>query len=66
MPGGSARECVAMKPVMIMPILLLQKPHCHSKTCDNVAHLTHQQNLWKHDDIGMHFGAGGKDVAEII
>ena len=68
MPGGSAHECVAMKPIMIMPMMLLQKTHCHSKTCDNVAHLTHQQDLWKQDDIGtgMYFGAGGKDVAEII
>jgi len=37
---GSALECVALKAVMIMPVLLLQKPCYRSKNHENVIHLT--------------------------
>jgi len=48
---GSALECVAMKAIMIMPILLLQRPHHRSRNDDNIAHLSRRLNLWNNGDI---------------
>ena len=33
---GSALESIVLKAAMVMPILLLQKPHNHSKSRDHV------------------------------
>ena len=48
---GSALECVAMKAIMIMPILLLQRPHYWSKNDDNITHLCRRLDLWNNGDI---------------
>ena len=47
---GSALESVAMKAIMIMPILLLQKPHHRSKNRDNISHLNRHLGLWNKED----------------
>jgi len=43
---GSALECVALKTVMIMPVLLLQRPYYRSKNHENVIHLTRCLATW--------------------
>ena len=43
---SSALESVAMKAVMVMPTLLLQKPHPRSKARDHVSHLERRLQLW--------------------
>ena len=43
---SSALESVAMKAVMVMPALLLQKPHPRSKARDHVSHLQRRLQLW--------------------
>ena len=43
---SSALESVAMKAVMVMPALLLQKPHPRSKSRDHVSHLERRLQLW--------------------
>ena len=43
---SSALESVAMKAVMVMPALLLQKPHPRSKARDHVSHLERRLQLW--------------------
>ena len=43
---SSALESVAMKAVMVMPALLLQKPHPRSKARDHVVHLERRLQLW--------------------
>ena len=48
---GSALECVAMKAIMIMPVLLLQRPHHRSKNDDNISHLNRRLCLWNKGDI---------------
>ena len=48
---GSALESVAMKAVMIMPILLLQRPHYHSKSRDHISHLSRRLGLWHKGDM---------------
>lgn len=35
---GSVLECVVMKAILIMPVLLLQRPHHRSKNDDNITH----------------------------
>ena len=42
----SALESVVMKAVMVMPALLLQKPHPRSKAKDHVICLEHCLQLW--------------------
>ena len=42
----SALENVAMKAAMVMPALLLQKPHSRSKTKDHVLHLACWLQIW--------------------
>jgi len=49
--NGSALECVAMKAVMIMPVLLLQKPYHRSKNHENIVHLTRRLAAWCSGDI---------------
>ena len=47
--SGSALECVAMKAIMVMPVLLLQRPHHWSRNDDNIVHLSHlsrRMDLW--------------------
>ena len=48
---GSALECVAMKAIMIVPVLLLQRPHHRSKNDDNISHLNRRLCLWNKGDI---------------
>ena len=43
----SALESVAMKPAMVMPALLLQKPHPRSKAKDHALHLERHLQLWQ-------------------
>ena len=49
--NGSALECVAMKAVMIMPVLLLQRPHHRSKNHESIAHLIRRLAAWCSGDI---------------
>ena len=44
--GRSALESVAMKAAMVMPALLLQKPHPRSKAKDPVIYLERHLQLW--------------------
>ena len=43
---GSALEGIAMRAAMVMPALLLQKPHPRSKAKDHVLSLERRLNLW--------------------
>ena len=43
----SALEIVAMKAAMVMPALLLQKPHPRSKAKDHALHLERRLQLWQ-------------------
>ena len=49
--SGSALECVAMKAIMVMPVLLLQRPHRRSRNDDNIVHLNRRMDLWSRGDI---------------
>ena len=45
-------ECVALpKAAMVLPALLLQKPHVKSKAKDHSTHLKHRLKLWEKRDI---------------
>ena len=48
---GSALESVALKAAMVMPSLVLQKPHAKSKTKDHVTHLDRCLDTWKKGDL---------------
>ena len=48
---SSALEGVAMKAAMILPALLLQKPHTRSKTKEHVKHLERRLSLWKEGNL---------------
>lgn len=48
---GSAMEGFAITAAMIMPALLLQKPHPHSKARDHVKCLKRRMTAWKQGDI---------------
>ena len=48
---GSALEFIALKAVMIMPALLLQKPHCSSKASEHATCLQCRLISWKEGDI---------------
>ena len=48
---GSALETVALKATIILPILLLQKPHYSSKSREHVACLERHLSVWKMGDI---------------
>ena len=44
-------ECVAMQAVMVMPSLLLQKPHAKAGSKEFSRHLTRRLSLWKAGNI---------------
>ena len=44
---ASALECIALKAAMIMPALLLQKPHPRLRAKDHTIHLDRRLQLWK-------------------
>ena len=44
--NASALECIALKAALMMPALLLQCTHCHSRSCDHLACLEHCLPLW--------------------
>ena len=46
-----AMECVAMQAVMVMPSLLLQKPHAKAGSKEFSRHLTRRLSLWKAGNI---------------
>ena len=48
---GSALESVAMKAAMVMPALLLQKPHPRSKAKDHTLHLERRLRQWSEGDL---------------
>ena len=45
-----ALEGVVLKVRMILPALLLQKPHARSKTNEHTKHMDSRLNLWKDGD----------------
>ena len=45
--NASAQECIALKAAMVMPALLLQRPHVNSKSRDHLACLERRLPLWK-------------------
>ena len=47
----STVEVLALKAAMILPPLLLQKPHPKSKTKDHIACLKHRFVLWEMGDL---------------
>ena len=47
----SAMEVVALKTAMIMPALLLQKPHAKSKVQEHITCLQRRLSLWEKGDI---------------
>ena len=49
--GSSALERIAMKATMIMPALLLQKPHLKSRTKEHAKHLERRLATWKVGDL---------------
>ena len=49
--GSSALEGIAMKAAMIMPALLLQKPHLRSRTKEHAKHLERRLATWKVGDL---------------
>ena len=46
-----AMECVALKAAMVLPALLLQRPHVKSKAKDHSTHLERRLKLWEKGDI---------------
>ena len=42
---------MALKAAMILPALLLQKPHARSRTKEHTKHLERRLNLWKDGDL---------------
>ena len=48
---GSALEGIAMRAAMVMPALLLQKPHPRSKAKDHVLSLERCLNLWSNGNV---------------
>lgn len=47
----STIEGIAMKAAMILPALLLQKPHSRSRTKDHAKHLERRLGLWKEGSL---------------
>ena len=50
--SSSRLESVALKACMVLPALVLQKPHRNSKSHENAECLTRRMELWKAGDIG--------------
>ena len=48
---GSALESVSLKAIIVIPHLLLQKPHHSSKTKENISCLKRRMELWKDGDL---------------
>ena len=48
---GSALETIALKCAMILPSLLLQKPHKTSKVKDHILRLEPWMQLWEARDM---------------
>ena len=48
---ASALECVALQAAMVMPVLLLQKPHPKSKAKEHIVHLNRRLKQWMNGDI---------------
>ena len=48
---ASAMESVSLRAAMVMPILLLQKPHARSKSRDHAHCLEKRLDLWKAGNI---------------
>ena len=51
-------EGVAMEAAMILPALLLQKPHFNSKSKEHVKHLERRLSLWKDGDLDISLDEG--------
>ena len=49
---GSALESVSLKAIIVIPHLLLQKPHHSSKTKENIPSVKRRMELWKDGDLG--------------
>ena len=49
--SASAMECIALKAAMVLPALLLQKPHIRSKSRENINCLERHLHLWHEGDI---------------
>ena len=49
--GGSALESIAITPAMLLPLLLLQKPHQNSKAKKHMQCLECRLGSWKAGDI---------------
>lgn len=48
---GSALESIALKAAMVLPALMLQKPHQKSKAKDHSSHLDRRLRMWARGDI---------------
>lgn len=48
---ATALESIALKAVMVMPSLLLQRPHARSSTKDNIRCLEERLSKWKKGDL---------------
>ena len=48
---GSALESISLYAVMLMPALLLQKPHSKSKSKEHVTHLERRLALWTNGEF---------------
>ena len=48
---ASSQECIALKATIVMPILLLQKPHRKSKAKDHSRLLENRLRLWKEGNL---------------
>ena len=44
-------ESIVLKAAMVLPALLLQKPHKQSKSHEHIKYLEHCLNLWQGGDI---------------
>ena len=49
--SATALECVVMKAVMVLPALLLQRPHHKSKDREHIASLEDRLSTWQDSDI---------------
>jgi hypothetical protein len=49
--SASSMESIALKATVVMPILLLQKPHRRSKTKDHIACLERRLQAWKEGNL---------------
>ena len=61
--NASGQECIALKAAMVMPALLLQRPHVNSKSRDHLACLERRLPLWKDGNI-LTFLEEGKNIQQ--